>query len=279
MLLALALLFSAARAEKWKPAEDNLPKFRELFDLLGASCADPENADTAGADALVEEIRKKDPGDGDIGRAIVDHWRATVLDPGYDLFIYRWTRKAGDLKGSRPDFGSFHAFVVLGYCLEGGEMAPELTGRCEAAAAAARAFPDSVLICTGGVTGSDNPEGHSEAGEMKKYLTETCGIAGERIFTDEEAMTTGENAVNSLRIMRRLGVDTYTIVTSDYHQLWGQVLFSGVAAVYAQRTGYTARLVANYNYHARGEDSAASYARSGLSQLASLFSRGIETDP
>ena len=44
------------------------------------------------------------------------------------------------------------------------------------AAIAARVFPDSILVCSGGATGDNNPERHTEAGLMKQYLAGTCGI-------------------------------------------------------------------------------------------------------
>lgn len=50
-----------------------------------------------------------------------------------------------------------HAFVVLGLQLADGEMTDELKARCDAAAAAAKAFPESVLVCSGGATGKTIP--------------------------------------------------------------------------------------------------------------------------
>ncbi len=106
---------------------------------------------------------------------------------------------------------------------------------------------------------------------MKQYLTETCGIDAGRIYTDPDAMTTGENAVNTFRILRELEIDTYTVVTSDYHQLWAQILFNAMAAIYEKETGYQVRMVGNYNYLAEPSATAAGHARTGLQQLASLF--------
>ena len=81
---------------------------------------------------------------------------------------------------------------------------------------------------------------------MKQYLTEVCGIDPARIFTDERAMTTAENAVNTFAIMKAQGVETMTIVTSSYHQRWGQALYNALAAIYERQRGYHARLVGNY---------------------------------
>ena len=125
-------------------------------------------------------------------------------------------------------------------------MTDELVGRCRAAAAAARSFPSAILVCSGGATGKNNPEGRTEAGLMKDYLVDTCGIDAGRIFTDERAMTTLENAANTFEILRANGVETFTIVTSSYHQRWSQVLYNAMAALYSQAYGYSPRIVGNY---------------------------------
>ena len=132
-----------------------------------------------------------------------------------------------------------HAFVVLGNALQNGEMTDELKGRCDAAAAAARAFPASILICSGGATGENNPEGHTEAGLMKAYLTETHGSAPARIFIDERAADTAENAVNTFYILREQGIESMTLVTSSYHQARAQVLYNAVSARFREMYGYS----------------------------------------
>ncbi len=177
--------------------------------------------------------------DDDVAGAVAAHWKKVYLD---DYHLYRY---GVDDPASLPIAGA-HAFVVLGYELKNGEMTEELIGRCDAAAAAAKAFPDSILICTGGATGANNPERHTEAGLMKDYLVRSCGIAPERIFLDEKAMTTTENAINTFAILRAQGIETITIVTSTYHQRWGQVLYNAMAARYRQACGYSAEIIANY---------------------------------
>ena len=177
--------------------------------------------------------------DSGVARAIAVHWKTVYLG---DYHLYRY---GVDDPAALPVTGA-HAFVVLGYELKNGEMTAELKGRCDAAAAAAMQFPDSILVCTGGATGSNNPERHTEAGLMKAYLTDRWSIAPERIFTDELAMTTTENAVNTLDILREQGIEEMTIVTSTYHQRWSQVLFNALAAQYQEREGYSAKIVGNY---------------------------------
>lgn len=177
----------------------------------------------------------------DIARSVAAHWKKVYLSD-YRLYLY-----GQDDPAELPITGK-HAFVVLGYELKNGEMTNELKGRCDAAAAAAKAFPDSILVCSGGATGGNNRHGNTEAGLMKKYLVNQCGIAEERIFTDKKAMTTAENAVNTLAILRKQGVETMTIVTSSYHQRWGQVLYNAMAARYRQAYGYSVEIIGNYCY-------------------------------
>ena len=271
---ALILLFTAALAD-WQPAEGNSPRFSELFRLLDESVGE-EGPDTASIRAVMQAIRKKSEDDYDVARAIVDHWN-TVTDPAYKMYAYRDQETAYALEKSGLDFSGKHAFVVLGFVLQDGEMQEELVGRCNAAAAAARSYPDAILITTGGATGPNNPEGHTEAGMMKDYLVNECGIDAGRIFTETEAMTTADNAVNSFRIMRGQGIRTYTIVTSNYHQRWAQVLFNAMAAVYEKDAGYQVRMVGNYNYPARPYTTSTTGVRTGLGQLTSLFRNPIRT--
>ena len=61
-------------------------------------------------------------------------------------------------------------------------------------------------------------------------------------------MTTAENAENTFKIMRDQGVHTMTIVTSKYHQRWGQAVYNAVSALYKQRLGYDVEIVGDYSY-------------------------------
>ncbi len=208
-----------------------------LADLLEAY-ENPSEEDSGRIDADVEAIADN----REIAQCVADHWRKVYLDPDYRLYL-----DGKDDPAQLPvEDASAHAFVVLGYELENGEMTDELKGRCNAAAAAAKAFPESILVCSGGATGKNNPEKHTEAGLMKEYLSEVCGIGAERIFTDEKAMTTAENALNTFVILKEQGIRTMTIVTSSYHQRWGQVLYNAVGAQYRQESGYSAEIIGNY---------------------------------
>ena len=218
---------------------------RLLEDLLTAY-EQPGSEDEAHIEADLSAVRSVSAADYPVAKSIADHWRQVYLDPAYALCCHGEGDLAPELAEAGIPDERTHAFVVLGYELQDGEMTEELKGRCEAAAAAARSFPNAILVCSGGATGPNNPEKHTEAGLMKQYLVEVCGIEESRIFTDERAMTTAENAVNTFAIMKDQGVESMTIVTSSYHQRWGQALYNALAAIYEQQRGYHARLVGNY---------------------------------
>ncbi|MBR0093121.1 MAG: YdcF family protein [Lachnospiraceae bacterium] len=184
-----------------------------------------------------------------LARGIAETWKRYFLDPEYRMLLYG----RDDVSQLAVEDENAHAFVVLGYELKGGKMSPELKGRCDAAALAAEAFPASILICTGGVTGTNNPEQLTEAGVMKEYLTESCGIAEERILTEEIAQNTAENAWNVYEILRRYRIKSFTLITSSYHQQWAQVLY-GVAGLLAERdTGEAAKIIGNFCFETEPE--------------------------
>ena len=109
------------------------------------------------------------------------------------------------------------------------------------------------------------------------------GIAPESIFTDELAMTTAENAVNTFVILREQGIETMTVVTSSYHQRWGQVLYNAMAAVYEIRYGYPVSILGNFCYNIGAEDEAYQHddriAIRQLSQILNLPKGAVQMDP
>lgn len=231
-------------------------KFLSLFLFLcffiSAACAEtPVScgdllADLADAfrDPSDEAMKKVDMDaktlDSPLAYSIATQWKKTWLDPDYHLLLY------GTDSPEEIQVTGRHAFVILGYQLENGEMTGELIGRCRAAAAASRAFPDSILICSGGSTGGNNPEKHTEAGMMKAYMSEQCGIDAERIFIDECALTTDQNMLYFMEILQAQQIGTVTVVTSDYHQLRGQALLCTLSAKVRQEQGYSVEIVGNW---------------------------------
>lgn len=243
-VLALTLGLTLRRGHP----EENDANYGKLLTDLVTAYEHPEDYDARTINADVAAIRAVDRKDGGIAKSIADHWKRVYLDPDYTLCLWQGGREAPELQKSSIPNSARHAIVVLGYELKNGAMQPELEGRCEAAAAMARSFPKTILVCTGGATGENNPNKHTEAGLMKAYLTERCGIDPARIFIDEQAMTTQENAVNCFEILRTQKANTMTIVTSSYHQRWGQAVYNALAAVYRAQKGYRIDIVGDYSY-------------------------------
>ena len=179
--------------------------------------------------------------DDELAAFIAAKWQELFMDPDYRVYLN------GKDAPSELQITGAHAFVVLGYALKNGEMTEELKERCDAAAAAWREFPDSILVCSGGATGDNNPEKHTEAGMMKLYLTETCGIPEDSIFTDESAMTTLDNAMNTFEILKAEWIEEITLVTSSYHQRWANVLYAVLAEYIRETEGRQISIVGNFS--------------------------------
>ena len=247
ILICMFWVCSVALGEELFPAENSpaVPSAANIQEKYTALFRDMVNAYTnlsaQAAEQIDADILDKD--EPLIG-IIAEHWKQIWLDPDYHLYL-----DGVDAPAELPITGR-HAFVVLGFALVDGEMAEELIGRCNAAAHAAQAFPESIIVCSGGATGSNNPEGHTEAGLMKAYLVEACGIAPDRIFIDESAMDTAENAINTMEILKENGIETMTIITSSYHQKRGQTLYNALAGRYSLEQDYSVEIIGNYCYPA-----------------------------
>jgi len=118
-----------------------------------------------------------------------------------------------------------HAFVVLGYALsEEGEMEETLIERLEVAKKAAKKYPDSKIIVSGGVP----KKGNTEAGLMYDWLVEE-GIDKKRIFKEDMATDTVENALFSMDIARNEEVKDITVISSATHMRRALVIFNEVS--------------------------------------------------
>ena len=228
-------------------SEGNAENFAVLLTDLVNAYEDKDGVTVQRIESDLEEIRAVDRKDYDIAVSIADHWERVFLDPDYKLFVYHDDGTVPDLSGTGIPNSRKHALVILGFELKNGQMQPELTARCEAAAALARALPETIIVCTGGATGDNNPDRNTEAGLMKKYLVENCGIDASRIYTDDAAMTTAENALNTMKILRQQKAHSMTIVTSAYHQCWGQADYNAVAAIYNKQHGYNIEIIGNFS--------------------------------
>jgi len=281
VLLALLCLASgAARAADeplYQPSPANQPRFGRLLAALVRAYEKPSGGDADTIDALLEEIRLEDETDGLVADMIADHWRAVYLDPDFALYLWHSGEdEASELESSALEDSDTHAFVVLGYKLKDGEMTNELKGRCKAAAAAARSFPSALLVCSGGATGSNNPKRHTEGGLMRDFLVKKCKIDASRVFCDEKALSTLTNALNTFAILEAQGVETITLVTSSYHQRWGQMIYHTLAEINRLRGDYAPSIVENYNYDIKPVKTYEHDAHFAANQLADLL--GLPSD-
>ena len=211
--------------------------------------------------------------DNDLAAFVADRWQSIYMNPDYRVYLNGRDDPAG-----LPVSGK-HAFVILGFELENGEMKDELKARCDAAAAAAGSFPDSILVCSGGATGENNPDGHTEAGLMKEYLVQACGIAPERILIDESAVTTLENAVNTFAILKEQGIETITIVTSSYHQQRADILYETLAEIIRKKEGISITVAGNYSCEIQAPaELVRADARIAAMQLAELADAADDSD-
>jgi len=111
------------------------------------------------------------------------------------------------------------AIVLLSGGIQEGAPEPfgmlELTGvTLERTIAAARIYRKYRLPVI--ITGGELFAGRSEAGAMKEYLA-SLGVPLEKIFTEERARDTWENALFSKKICDEKGYNKVAIVTSAYH--------------------------------------------------------------
>ena len=273
LVVALAMLLcETALGEGYRIQKKNQNNFGHLLiDLLHAY-ETPSPTDESTIAASLEAIRSVSESDYEVARAIADHWNKVYVNPdgSYQLYLYDGGERATALENTSLVDSPDHAFVVLGYELKNGEMADELIGRCDAAIAAARSFPSAIIVCTGGATGKNNPKKHTEAGLMKAYMAEH-GIDASRIFTDDSAQNTLDNAVNTFKILRERQSKTITIITSSYHQLRGQTLYNAMSALYQQEYGFSVDSVENYSFDKQAPSGGKPEDRQAVRQLATML--------
>lgn len=228
--------------------EENDDNFVTLLTDLVYAYESPSGTDMDQIEDDLEAIREVSESDYELALSIADNWQEVFLDPEYILYMHQGEDFAPELKDSGIINSRKHAIVILGYELYNGQMQDELVGRLDAAASLANAYPETLIVCSGGVTGPGNDEGNTEAGLMSEYLIEQCGIDPERIFIDERALTTADNAVNTFEIISQQGVESVTLVTSSYHMRWGQAVYHTVAQLMYMDSGYKVTSIANYCY-------------------------------
>ena len=106
---------------------------------------------------------------------------------------------------------------------------------------------------------------------MRDFLVKKCGIDRSRIFCDEKALSTLTNAVNTFRILEAQGIETITLVTSSYHQRWGQMIYHTLAEVNRMRGEYAPSILENFNYDTKPDKTSEHDAQFAANQLASML--------
>lgn len=118
-----------------------------------------------------------------------------------------------------------HTIVTLGYALSPeGKMRQPLIERLEQTLAAATRNPKATIIVSGGVPNG----GVTEAFLMKQWLTGK-GVAADRIYMDDRAKDTVGNAIYSTEIMKDLGTEHVTLISSASHMRRALSVFAEVA--------------------------------------------------
>lgn len=114
-----------------------------------------------------------------------------------------------------------HVFIVLGYALsKDGKIKKPLIERLKVAEKAAKTYPESKVIVTGG----GGKQGKIEADVMYDWLVEH-GIDGARIIRENMSTDTIENALFSMDIIDREGLNDVTLITSATHMRRALALF------------------------------------------------------
>lgn len=141
----------------------------------------------------------------------------------WDTILTRWQQTdpdmpvtAGALPDGLPEDESL-CIIVFGYKLNpDATMSNELLGRMRIALESARKYPNALIICSGGRTGTAN-RGISEAWLMYEYLVNR-GVDRNRVIIENQAKSTTENVVKSFEILAKEHpeVKSVAFVASDY---------------------------------------------------------------
>lgn len=202
----------------WIPscnAEYQRPPVDIVREMVHTYCVDPVISKER-VSILLKELRNVDDQAADSWTEIVDYWR--YLDLEMEMNYERAPSGLTDTDEL--------CIIVLGYQLNpDGSMKDELISRLENTLLCAEAYPNAYVVCTGGGTAGLNPDA-TEAGEMAKWLIEH-GIDKKRLLVEDQSKTTAENAMFSYDLLREKHpqVTSAVIVTSDYHLVWGMILF------------------------------------------------------
>ena len=211
-----------------------------ISDLIGYYKSYQEAAET---DILrtLEEMAQVDPVQAEAWEQIMDYWSYINTEMVVNI---------GTVPEGLPEDNSV-AIVILGFALNSdGTMKDELIGRLETGLAIAEAYPESYVVVTGGGTAKENPN-VTEGGLMGEWLLEQ-GLAEDRLIVENKAPNTVGNAENTYKILAEEypQVDSFVMVTSDYHVPRGCILFYSKCLLAAYEAGgEPLKLISNAGYY------------------------------
>ena len=211
-----------------------------ISDLIGYYKAYQEAAET---DILrtLEEMAKVDPVQAEAWTQIMDYWSYINTEMVVNI---------GTVPEGLPEDNSV-AIVILGFALNSdGTMKDELIGRLQTGLAIAEAYPNSYVVVTGGGTAKENPN-VTEGGLMGAWLLEQ-GLSEDRLIIENKAPSTVGNAENTYKILAEEypQVDSFVMVTSDYHVPRGCILFYAKCLLSAYAAGgEPLKLINNAGYY------------------------------
>ena len=198
-----------------------------IADLIGYYKQYQESAET---DILrtLEEMALVDPVQAEAWEQIMAYWSHVNTDMVVNI---------GTVPEGLPEDDSV-AIVILGFALnDDGTMKDELIGRLQTGLNIAVAYPNSYVVVTGGGTAKNNPD-VTEGGLMGQWLLDQ-GLAEDRLIIENKAPNTVGNAENTYKILSEEypQVDSFVMVTSDYHVPRGCILFYSKCLLAAYASG------------------------------------------
>jgi uncharacterized SAM-binding protein YcdF (DUF218 family) len=181
-----------------------------------------------------------------------------------------------EINGTVPDDlpTSGHVFVVLGAGLvkKTGAISAAMARRLKVTLKALKAYPDSLVLATGGVERGGRTEGQA----MRQWLREQ-GVADDRILIETASASTVSNASNSMAILRdHPEITSYSLISDASHLRRASILFHAARARIQIRTGTAWAIsqqanVAYLDTNDAGKRVTAAAAEWNASNVASLF--------
>ena len=236
MVLALVMVLGLA-AFPVEAAGDADPY---ISDLIGYYKNHQEAAETD-IQRTLEAMALVDPVQAEAWEQIMAYWSHVNTDMVVNI---------GTVPEGLPEDNSV-AIVILGFALNAdGTMKEELIGRLQTGLNIANAYPNSYVVVTGGGTAANNPD-VTEGGLMGAWLLEQ-GLAEDRLIIENKAPNTVGNAENTYKILASEypQVDSFVMVTSDYHVPRGCILFYSKCLLAAYESGgEPLELISNAGYY------------------------------